>query len=81
MLSRLTLHHDMLAVPEVTIELGWVDRRLVLPVAPLRPILAEVGRIAEHVGTKCVMGEGVLAVAEPEHTVVIVCRRENHDVL
>ena len=49
----------MLALPEVifVLEQGLGNSRLVFPVLPLCPVLAEIPAVPEHVRTKCVMGK------------------------
>ena len=83
-INKLTLNHDVLAVPEeafIATKDARVHCRRVFPLLPSSPVLTEVTRVAKHVRSEGLVREGVLAAGRRESAVVVVCIREYHDIL
>jgi len=61
---KLTLHHDVLALPEVFwgVESTRIDGRGVFPGDPLSPVTTEIPRVAYAVRTVGLMSKRVLSI-------------------
>ena len=81
--SQLTVHEDMVPLPEVLLilELRQGDGGVILPSPPRRPVLSEVETVPQHLGSRRFVIEDEIVTALGERTCVVVGIREDHDVI
>ena len=82
---QLTLYDNVLAIPPVirriTEERRIANRRVRLICLPVRPALSKVDRVPEHIRTNSLVREREVRAARLERATIIVCVREDHDVV
>ena len=81
--SQLTVHEDMVPLPEVLLilELRQGDGGVILPSPPRRPVLSEIETVPQHFSSKHFVIEDKIVTALGERTCVVVGIREDHDVI